>query len=107
MARRASIGRLTAGTLLVTLLAAALGACAGARATAPESPPKPPMPGSDRDAHGCIPSAGYRWCARTQRCERPWELAREHGFENRAEAFDAFCSAQARRDRQGGPPTGR
>jgi len=32
-----------------------------------------PMPGSDRDAHGCIPSAGYTWCDATQKCIRPWE----------------------------------
>ncbi len=104
MTRQAWIGRTSAGALLATLLATALGACAGARATAPASPPKPPMPGSDRDAHGCIPSAGYAWCARTQRCERPWELAREHDLENRAEAFDAFCSAQAPGDRRSEPP---
>jgi predicted lipoprotein with Yx(FWY)xxD motif len=32
-----------------------------------------PMPGSDRDAHGCIPSAGYVWCDASQKCIRPWE----------------------------------
>jgi hypothetical protein len=31
------------------------------------------MPGSDRDAHGCIPSAGYSWCEASQKCYRPWE----------------------------------
>ncbi|MGV8176673.1 MAG: substrate-binding periplasmic protein [Candidatus Bilamarchaeaceae archaeon] len=35
--------------------------------------PAVPMPGSDRDSHGCIPSAGYEWCAETQTCIRPWE----------------------------------
>ena len=29
--------------------------------------------GSERDIHGCIPSAGYRWCEVTQKCIRPWE----------------------------------
>jgi len=64
---------------------------------APEMPlPTPgsvetPAPGSDRDAHGCIPSAGYSWCARTNTCERPWELAKAHGFENTREAYDKFC----------------
>lgn len=48
-------------------------------------------PGSDRDEHGCIPSAGYAWCPRTDQCERPWELAVAEGFENTAEAFDAYC----------------
>lgn len=32
-----------------------------------------PMPGSDRDAHGCIPSAGYGWCEVKQSCVREWE----------------------------------
>ena len=32
-----------------------------------------PMPGSDRDSHGCIPSAGYSWCDAKQACIRPWE----------------------------------
>lgn len=31
------------------------------------------MPGSDRDAHGCIPSAGYTWCEAKQKCLRTWE----------------------------------
>ncbi|MFP3950430.1 MAG: hypothetical protein ACLFUZ_05070 [Candidatus Micrarchaeia archaeon] len=31
------------------------------------------MPGSDRDEHGCIPSAGYEWCESLQECIRPWE----------------------------------
>lgn len=52
-----------------------------------------PMPGSDRDAHGCIPSAGYSWCAKTNKCERSWELAKAQGFENTQEAFDKYCEA--------------
>lgn len=66
-------------------LALAIAACA------PASPPI--LTGADRDAHGCIPSAGYTWCARTQRCERPWELAGEQGFAVSAEAFAKFCGA--------------
>jgi hypothetical protein len=31
------------------------------------------MPGSGRDEGGCIPSAGYRWCASMGKCVRPWE----------------------------------
>jgi hypothetical protein len=31
------------------------------------------MPGSDRDAHGCIGSAGYTWCEAKQKCLRQWE----------------------------------
>jgi|GEM_PF-2030635 len=29
--------------------------------------------GSDRDAHGCIGSAGYTWCAVKNKCLRGWE----------------------------------
>ena len=49
------------------------------------------MPGSDADEHGCIQSAGYSWCAKTESCERPWELAESAGFENTAEAFESYC----------------
>jgi len=36
--------------------------------------------GGDSDAHGCIRSAGYRWCASRSECIRPWEqlLTNEH-----------------------------
>lgn len=30
-------------------------------------------PGSDRDAHGCIGSAGYQWCDAKQKCLRTFE----------------------------------
>ena len=29
--------------------------------------------GNDRDAHGCIGSAGYSWCAEKSKCLRVWE----------------------------------
>lgn len=32
-----------------------------------------PKPGSDRDEHGCIGSAGYVWCDALQKCLRSWE----------------------------------
>jgi len=70
-------------------LAASLIACLGGCDT--QAPPPTPAPGSDRDAHGCIASAGYSWCADTNQCERPWELAQKHGFEQTKGAFDAFC----------------
>ena len=47
--------------------------------------------GADKDAHGCIGSAGYQWCATTKNCERAWELAKVKGFENTAEEFKNFC----------------
>ena len=37
------------------------------------------MPGSDRDIHGCIGSAGYTWCEEKQKCSRPWEEACPEG----------------------------
>lgn len=35
--------------------------------------PESPMVGNDRDAYGCIGSAGYSWCEAKQKCLRPWE----------------------------------
>ena len=32
-----------------------------------------PLVGNDRDAHGCIGSAGYTWCEVKQKCLRSWE----------------------------------
>jgi hypothetical protein len=32
-----------------------------------------PLVGADRDAHGCIGSAGYSWCDVKQKCLRTWE----------------------------------
>ena len=52
------------------------------------------MPGSDKDEHGCIASAGYQWCEQTKQCQRPWELAEKEGFENTAEQFEAYCYGQ-------------
>lgn len=52
--------------------------------------------GADRDAHGCIGTAGYSWCAKTQSCERPWELAKSQGFEDTMPNFYAFCDANLR-----------
>ncbi|BAF73390.1 amidohydrolase [Sulfurovum sp. NBC37-1] len=52
---------------------------------------KPKLIGGDKDAHGCIGTAGFKWCAKTNKCERPWELAKEKKFENTAEAFNGFC----------------
>jgi hypothetical protein len=50
-----------------------------------------PLVGGDRDAHGCIPSAGYLWCEHTNTCERPWELAQSKGFNNDENGFTSFC----------------
>ncbi|HAL21597.1 MAG TPA: hypothetical protein DCP40_02515 [Stenotrophomonas sp.] len=85
--------------LLIPALCALLVACAPPSTTPAESAASPPAParvGGDRDEHGCIGSAGYQWCARSQRCERPWELAQAQGLANTAEAIDAWCAAPPR-----------
>jgi len=32
--------------------------------------------GSSADSNGCVTTAGYSWCAKQNKCVRPWELAR-------------------------------
>ncbi|AWH54085.1 hypothetical protein C1924_13295 [Stenotrophomonas sp. ESTM1D_MKCIP4_1] len=78
--------------LLLPVLA--LASCAH---PAPVGPPAAATPavGSDRDAHGCIGSAGYQWCQRSGRCERPWELAQAQGVANTSEAIEAWCALPA------------
>jgi len=76
------------------LLACALCACAGEHP--PAAAPARTV-GSDRDAHGCIGSAGYAWCARENACVRSWELAKEQGFDlSEADAFGRYCTARDR-----------
>ncbi len=75
-----------------------LGACADKPAVdnASDVPAPSPRPiGGDRDAHGCLPAAGYAWCEREKRCVRPWELAKDAGFDNTAEGFARHCDAAA------------
>ncbi|KVG68249.1 hypothetical protein [Burkholderia pseudomultivorans] len=71
----------------------ALSACAAPPAAPDQSSAQvaPPRAGGDRDAHGCIGSAGYAWCEATAQCERPWELAKQKGFANSAQAYEQFC----------------
>ncbi len=51
-----------------------------------------PVVGADKDDHGCISSAGYSWCEKESKCVRPWELAKEKGFENTPSDFNAYCA---------------
>ena len=83
--------------ILVAVLPAALAACSAASPTPREEPAAPAnrMVGGDRDAHGCIASAGYQWCERAKRCTRSWELAKEAGFDNTPEAFAQYCAAES------------
>jgi len=47
--------------------------------------------GSDKDPSGCIVSAGFKWCDKLNRCERPWELAKKYNYKNIPRLFDSFC----------------
>jgi len=85
-----------AALALVFVMATLSAGCAES-AKAP-SKPASPVVGADRDAQGCIGSAGYAWCAREARCVRPWELAQEKKSQelaSSAEAFKAFCAVPA------------
>ena len=82
---------------LSALACLALAACAATPrdTAAPAAAADAPRPiGGDRDAHGCLSAAGYAWCARVQQCVRPWELAKEKGFDNSSAGFDAWCDAK-------------
>lgn len=73
--------------VLLACLTALLGGCRSAPVVSPAR-----VVGGDRDVHGCIGSAGYAWCPRTGRCERPWELAAEKSFELSQDAVARYCS---------------
>ena len=82
---------LSAGIAIAVFLAA----CSNAPPPASTDPAPPRAIGGDRDAHGCLPAAGYQWCARTNQCERPLELAKAENFENTASSYEAYCNAYA------------
>ena len=75
-------------------------AAAAPAATAEPQPldeaPAPPILGKRADSHGCKPSTGHAWCERTKNCERPWELALKHGFENTPAGWHAYCDGSTR-----------
>jgi hypothetical protein len=80
---------------LTVVLAACNSVSPGAGETSPAAPPAEPRAiGGDRDAHGCLVAAGYAWCERERACVRPWELAKEKGFDNSADGFSAYCTAK-------------
>ena len=79
-------------TCLFSLTAALLVTSAASASDEPAAAGKQtPAVGAERDHHGCIPSAGYRWCAKANECVRPWELAKEQGLDPTFEAFEDFC----------------
>lgn len=50
-----------------------------------------PLPGSDRDAHGCIASAGFIWCTKESSCIKPWDYAAGVSIPNTLEAVNSYC----------------
>jgi hypothetical protein len=84
---------------LVAMLVGCSNVPADAQKNAEAAPVSPQVVGGDRDAHGCLPSAGYQWCERENACVRPWELAREAGFENTADGFRNHCDAKAKAEK--------
>jgi len=73
----------------------ALGGCGGTNESSQNGGPSASgekLVGADRDGHGCVTSAGFRWCERLRSCVRPWELAKEKGFANDPAAFENYCS---------------
>ncbi|GAA0781595.1 MULTISPECIES: serine protease [Pseudomonadati] len=54
----------------------------------------PATVGTDKDEHSCVASAGYMWCAKTNQCERPWELAEQAGFEHNQSNVEAYCKQE-------------
>ena len=57
--------------ILCTLALLAACSCKDSRDSSPQA--ESPTAGGDRDAHGCIGSAGYTWSAVLERCIRPFE----------------------------------
>lgn len=104
----------------LTLLALALLLTACSLSSSTTKEPTPPVVGGDRDAHGCIPSAGYTWCEPKQKCLRvweeacfssafeaiAWELAQRHGDaeKNIALTMEKQTDAHARGSVRFGPP---
>jgi hypothetical protein len=82
-------------TRLVVLTAALLVTGAASASDEPTAAGKETQAvGADRDDHGCILSAGYRWCAKANECVRPWELANERGLDPTPEAFEDYCEGK-------------
>ena len=91
------------GTLMINALRCILsGLCVGflnVSCSSIEAPSiteirSPQRLGNDRDAHGCIGSAGYIWCEKDNQCQRSWELATVKGFANTELAFKNYCDSK-------------
>jgi hypothetical protein len=56
------------------------------------TPAESKLIGGDRDAHGCIGSAGYQWCETKQKCLRIWE----EPCDDVTRSDDIFCTQEAK-----------
>ena len=77
--------------LLLTLTCGILLGCQTQNKMPPSTTVAPAIAGSDRDAHGCIGSAGYLWCTKLNQCVRPWELAPQPGINKSEDSFKSLC----------------
>lgn len=59
-----------------------------------DAPAAPPPVGGVSDSHGCVAGAGYLWCAKENKCERPWELAMRVNIDNTLETFKLYCDGK-------------
>ncbi len=50
-----------------------------------------PITGADKDAKGCIASAGFIWCNKENQCVQPWEYAASVAIPNTEESIKAYC----------------
>ena len=58
------------------------------------SSPPTAVIGGDRDLYGCIASAGYQWCASSNKCYRSWEEnCTDVTVGNDADAHNCLASA--------------
>ncbi len=54
----------------------------------------PKLIGGDKDAHGCLPSAGYSWCEVKQKCLRTWEEKCEAVSANPTAGWKTYINSQ-------------
>lgn len=84
--------------LVSAILFAGVALSVSAQTTTTTSSPKV---GGDRDAHGCIPSAGYSWNAERKVCVRQWEKKQnEKNKTESARASSTEARASERTDEQ-------
>ncbi|OHX64543.1 hypothetical protein [Flammeovirga pacifica] len=77
-------------TIFITLLL--LSACGQKESNSKE---QGQMVGNDKDAHGCIASAGYIWSALQKECVRPWEAGITLSPSNEGQTTNAYIIKKA------------